>query len=156
MNVQKFILLILLFSGLIFTNSRKLIAHPHENLSSENRSDVKVVELGENDLFIHNSDTIIISKTLRDLSIIFRLTQLHELFFNGKDYHSIIIRNLILDSKKIKKKQKYFKAEGFPTNYLNQYEWLFRIENDYASKKMPLEEFIENAKAALVEIQVQI
>ena len=30
----------------------------------------KVVELGENDLFIHNSDTIIISKTLRDLSII--------------------------------------------------------------------------------------
>ena len=94
--------------------------------------------------------------TGKDISIIFQLPQLHNLLFRDKGYHSIIINSLLYEAKHSNKKKKYFKAQGFVPNLLNPHEWLMKLENANAKRKMILEEFIKDAESAIVEIQIKI
>jgi hypothetical protein len=153
MRTLRYILICPILLGSPLLGSVKSIAvHPDK----QSISIVDRIELENNLLFIHNSDTIVVSKAIKDLSIIFQVAQLHELFFKDQGYHSISIRSLFDESKHSNKKNKYFKVEGFVPTLLNKYEWLIRLENDNARKNMILEEFIKDAKAALVEIKLQI
>ena len=156
MKIQRYIFIFLLVVGSLSLSSNKSTSFKRENESAINSSDVIRIETENKVLFINNSDTVIVSNDVNDFSKIFQLAQLHALFFKDKGYHSLSIKSLFFESKKLNKKKKYFKAKGSVPNLFNQYEWLIRIENENATKKMSLEEFIKDAKATLVEIKIQI
>jgi|WetSurMetagenome_2_1015567.scaffolds.fasta_scaffold13528_4 hypothetical protein len=156
MKILRYIFIFLLVVDSISFVTPKSFAYQQEKQPAKIFTDVNRIETETNFLFIHNSDTIFVSKAIKDISIIFQLSQLHDLFFKDQGYHSISIKSLYFESKKSTKKKKYFKAEGSVPNIFNQFEWLIRIENANATKKMNLEEFIKDAGAALVEIKIQI
>jgi len=156
MKILRYIFIFLLVVGSISFDSSKSFAYQQENLSAKIFDDVIRIETETNFLFIHNSDTIFVSKAIKDISIIFQLSQLHDLFFKDKGYHSIIINSMLYEAKHSNKKKKYFKAEGFVPNLLNPNEWLIKLENSNAKRNMILEEFIKDAESAIVEIQIKI
>jgi len=131
-------------------------ANQQYSLQSKDTSGVLVVEMEKNILFIYNSDSIVLVKSLKEYSCIFQLKELHQLFFNNHHGQTIKINELNYNQKESRKKKKYFNVKGFIPNLINPYEWIIRVENPNATRSMDLNKFLIDARAALVEIKIEI
>jgi hypothetical protein len=147
--LRQILILTLFFGGLI-----SLFAQNQRVLESPVDSRVKIEGSEKYIILIYDSDSILLNNSLSEFSCLFQLVELHHLFFKNHDCHSIRIDELKFNPKGSNKKKKFVDAKGKMANYRTPYEWIIRVENENAIKKMDLNEFLLRARAALVEIKI--